>query len=112
MRFHRKILSAPDNLHVDHIDGNPLNNCRENLRLTTRSGNMRNSSAKNNEGRTSTYKGVSYCKTTGRWKAQITLDSGTMHLGRFVDELSAAAAYNRAAKVFHKEYARLNRVTP
>lgn len=111
MRFHRKVLNAPEDLHVDHIDGNPLNNCRENLRLVTRSSNMRNSSAKQTEGRTSKYKGVSYCKETGRWKAQISIDTGTMHLGRFVDELSAASAYDRAAKTFHKQFARINGVT-
>jgi AP2 domain/HNH endonuclease len=110
MRFHRKILAAPEHLHVDHIDGNPLNNCRENLRLTDRSGNMRNSSAKTTDTKTSSYKGVSYCKSTGRWKSQITLDSGNMHVGRFDTEEQAAKAYDNAAKIFHRQYAKLNGV--
>jgi HNH endonuclease len=42
--MHRLILGLPSNprLEVDHIDGNGLNNCRENLRWVTTSQNQRN----------------------------------------------------------------------
>jgi len=33
--LHRFIMQAPENMDVDHIDGNPLNNLRSNLRLCT-----------------------------------------------------------------------------
>jgi len=39
--MHRFIIDAPDGTHVDHIDGNTLNNRKSNLRLCTRSENSR-----------------------------------------------------------------------
>lgn len=110
MRFHRKVMNCPEDMHIDHIDGNPLNNCRENLRITTRSGNMRNSSAKNIPNKTSQYKGVSLCRATNKWKAQITGATGTLNLGRYKTELEAARVYDAKAKEMYKEFARINGV--
>ena len=39
--LHRWLLSAPTNLHVDHRNGNGLDNRRENLRLCTHAENHR-----------------------------------------------------------------------
>jgi hypothetical protein len=41
--IHRLITNCPDNLIVDHIDGDIFNNKRANLRATTNSVNSRNS---------------------------------------------------------------------
>ena len=40
VRMHREIMNAPDGLLVDHINRNPLDNRRANLRLATYSQNM------------------------------------------------------------------------
>src|SRR5689334_8621212 len=44
VKLHRFILNAPKGFDVDHIDGNPLNNVRSNLRICSRQENLRNSS--------------------------------------------------------------------
>lgn len=38
----REIMDAPSGTVVDHIDRNPLNNCRANLRLVSKSDDLRN----------------------------------------------------------------------
>lgn len=40
--LHRIIMDAPDDLTVDHIDGDPTNNRRSNLRLVTQGQNTQN----------------------------------------------------------------------
>lgn len=43
-RLHRRITSCPDGVEPDHIDGDPLNNRRSNLRVLTRALNAQNNS--------------------------------------------------------------------
>lgn len=57
-------LDFPD--EIDHKDGNPLNNQRDNLRPATHSQNMANSKSNNTSG----YKGVSWDER--RQKMEIT----------------------------------------
>jgi hypothetical protein len=103
--MHRWLLDAPSNMTVDHVDLNGLNNQRSNLRLETRSQNQFNTGSR---GGTSRFKGVSFCKQTGRWKTQIASHGKRWELGRFKDEEAAARAYDRAALELHGEFARLN----
>ena len=42
IQMHRELMSFPENIDVDHIDGDGLNNTRENLRLATKTQNQRN----------------------------------------------------------------------
>lgn len=39
--LHRLLINPPEGMEVDHIDGNGLNNTRANLRVVTRSENIR-----------------------------------------------------------------------
>lgn len=97
--IHRLITNCPNNLIIDHIDGNPLNNRRSNLRMVTHKENQRNKKRKQ-VGTTSKYFGVSrgYKNT---WRAQIRGQDGkVIKLGTYENEIDAAIAYNKKSEEF------------
>ncbi|HVK61868.1 MAG TPA: AP2 domain-containing protein [Bdellovibrionales bacterium] len=47
---------------------------------------------------TSTYRGVSFSKSEGKWRAGIEVDGQSINLGNFASEKDAALAYNKAAR--------------
>lgn len=104
--MHRLIMQAPPDKQVDHINGNRLDNRRENLRLVTNSQN--NMNQKKQDGTSSQYKGVSWDKSKQKWSSKIMLNGRTVNLGRYDDELLAAHVYDAAARYMFKEYARPN----
>lgn len=89
------------NEFVDHIDMNPFNNTRSNLRLATKAENSRNRRGSNPPG----YKGVT--KRYSRWSAAITVNYKRHYLGTFDTPEEAYQAYCEAAKKLHGEFARL-----
>lgn len=105
-RMHRDVLNAPDFMQVDHVNCNPLDNRRCNLRLATNSQNQRNrGSNKNNK---SGFKGVSWRVSRQKWLAQIEIDGKGKHLGYFDTPEDAAQAYDKAARELHGEFAKTN----
>ena len=90
-------------MDIDHINGNKMDNRIENLRLCTRSQNMSNRGK--NKNNSSGFKGVSFCKQTGRWVAQITVDRKNKKIGRFDTKEEAADAYSKMAKEIFGEFA-------
>ena len=106
--IHQLIL--PGAMAIDHINGDKLDNRRENLRECTQAQNLLNKAIhKDNK---IGYKGVHEIKATGLYRAVIQVDGRSIHLGCFATKELAALAYNEAAKVYHKEFARLNNVIP
>lgn len=104
--LHRLIVEAKASEHVDHIDGNPLNCTRDNLRVCEHKENMKN--RKLNTNNTSGYKGV---KRKGmKWEAVIYSDCKKYSLGSFIDKEEAARAYDKKAKELHGSFARVNGV--
>jgi|ERR1041385_626948 hypothetical protein len=91
---------------IDHIDRNPFNNQRSNLRACTQSQNLANSTKRKET--TSKYKGVTWDKDRNLWKAQIQLEYKHLFLGRYPSEEEAARAYDTKAKKLFKEFAVLN----
>jgi hypothetical protein len=85
---------------LDHINRNRDDNKIENLRPCTHSQNLGNARA-----RVHKYKGVTFCKATQKWRAQLN-----GHLGRFNTIEEAAIAYNKAATKHFGEFAHLNKV--
>lgn len=108
INMHNILLPTEDGYELDHINGNTLDNRRDNLRVATHQQNMWN--RKPPRGTSSKFKGVSFQKATNYWKANIKINDKQKHLGCFWDEEEAAIAYNRAAKDMHGEFAKLNPV--
>jgi len=123
MAMHRLLMGCikGDGKIIDHKDGNGLNNQRCNIRFATPSQNVAN---KEKTRGSSKYLGVYFSRVIRRefrkrtndyrawvstcWIAQIRVNGKIIHLGRHKEEKSAALAYNEAAKIHHKEFARLN----
>jgi len=103
--LHRTILSPPKEKVIDHIDHNGLNNKRENLRICTLTQNAANQ--RKGKG-SSNFKGVYWDKREQKWRGAIRHKGKHLHLGSFNDELEAAKAYDKAAKEFWGEFAKLN----
>lgn len=107
--MHRVINDTPDNMHTDHKNGNKLDNRKENLRACTMGQNMCNVKARTNKVH-SKYKGVSWDYKNKKWHVKITKDKKTINLGRFISEVEAGVAYNKAALKHFGEFALLNKV--
>lgn len=104
--LHRHVLGATTGQEVDHKNRNGLDNRRENLRLATSTGNMRNRGLLRNN--RSGFKGVRLDITRNKWRAVIWADRRQIWLGRFDSRAEAVAAYDRAAIEMHGEFAVTN----
>lgn len=101
--MHREVLGVESGLHVDHRNGNGLDNRRENLRAATHSQNQANRmwSTRNTSG----YKGVTLHRLTGKWQAAIKVNGRSFYLGLHETKEAAAAAYATAARQRFGEFA-------
>lgn len=99
----RKLSSDED---VDHINHNPLDNRRSNLRLASRSQNCQNQMKRSTN--TSGYKGVHYLKREGKWRARIQCKGKRLLLGDFETAELAACAYDEKAKELFGKFALTN----
>lgn len=102
--MHRELCPVADGYEVDHINGNSLDNRRDNLRPVTRSQNMWNR-APNINGK-SRYKGVCWHKQHQKWIASIQVNKRKYHIGLFTSEDDAGRAYAERAALEFGEYNR------
>lgn len=108
MVYMHRLLAGEAGMQVDHINGNGLDNRRENLRAVTQSQNLANQ--RKTRG-TSKYKGVSLNNKNKKWISQIQKDGITYRLGcNFETEHEAAIVYNTMAFSLFGEHAKLNEI--
>lgn len=88
--MHQLIKPCKEGFEVDHKNGNKLDNTRSNLRVVTKRQQRQNLGCYRTKGRTSRYRGVSWDKRYGKWRAQVKVDGKKIYLGRFLDEEEAA----------------------
>lgn len=100
--MHRMIMKVEKGMYVDHINHNELDNRKTNLRICTKAQNNINKTGSG----VSKYLGVSFLN--GKFVATIYANKKQKYLGRFIKETDAAEAYNKAAKIYHGEFANLN----
>jgi hypothetical protein len=106
--LHRFIMGVEDSsIMVDHINGNGLDNRRENLRVCDNTKNQQNRGKKRSSGYK--YKGIrKRYKNSSRVSARIRHKGREIYLGTYPTEEEAARAYDRAALDLFGDFAQLN----
>src|SRR5580765_4530576 len=104
--MHRVILSCTNGEECDHKNHNTLDNRRKNLRKCSHSENSKNQKTRKNNAYG--FKGISFRKDSGRWRSWICFNGKKINLGHFDNAVKAARAYDKAAKVYFREFAHLN----
>lgn len=101
--MHRLILGLPKDSHLigDHVNGNRLDNRKENLRVATTSQNVQNRKSNRK------FKCVFLKKGKKKYHSAIRVGK-TVFLGNFDTQEEAAYAYNKAALQVFGEFAVLN----
>lgn len=97
LRLHRELmgLAEGDLRQADHIDRDPLNCRRDNLRIVTGAQNVQNTRSR--VGSSSQFRGVS--KRGNRWRANLQVSGNAVRLGTFDSEIEAAEAVRSARLV-------------
>lgn len=93
--LHRLILDFPDDLQVDHINHNPLDNRRSNLRVVTLQENSCNKKGARADNITSGHRGVSWNSGLNKWIVQVRV-KGELKYKRLFDEHELEDAKNAA----------------
>ncbi len=96
LMHHLVVGYPPGGYCVDHENGNGLDNRRENLRVVPKRINQTNRERHRN----GFFPGVSFSKSSKKWRAYIKLGEKQFHLGLFTTPLKAYKAYTKALKKY------------
>lgn len=95
LNFHRYLLDVDEEFMVDHINHDPTDNRKCNLRIVSASENRANSDHRSRSG--TGVVGVVWDKARSKWRADLTFHRITHCLGRF-DSFDDAVAARKAAE--------------
>lgn len=103
IRMHRLIMDAPNDMSVDHINGDGLDNRRSNLRICSHRENLKNMriSRSNRSG----YKDIYWDSTRQKFAVQIMSDGKKYYGGRYDAIGEAIQSRNKLILELHKEFA-------
>ena len=101
--LHRYLLNAKKPYVVDHIDGNPLNNQRSNLRICSVAENIRHR-VKLNKNNISGIVGINWNKRDKIWRARIMFNRKEIFLGNFHNIQGAFLARKWGEKLYFKNF--------
>lgn len=98
--LHRQLMAPQPGMVVDHIDGNGLNNRRDNLRTLTHTQNLWN--------RRGDSHGICFSAAREQWRATISHEGKRLELGFFVDRADAQKARDIASLILRGSIGSLN----
>ncbi|WP_197553706.1 HNH endonuclease [Trueperella pecoris] len=108
--MHRVIMGFPQGSEIDHINLNPLDNRRSNLRICTHQQNQCNQPLQRNN--VSGVTGVSFYPPRKKYRARIKYFQRELHLGYYPTFVEAVQARNEGMRILFGEYGRYNDVPP
>lgn len=88
--LHHQVLGVVTLL--DHVNRNALDNRKENLRRATNAENAQNQDSR---GGASRFRGVTWDRSRGKWRAQCVVDGKCHNLGRYDSEEEAGVVASR-----------------
>lgn len=103
--LHRLIMAAAPGEIVDHIDGDPMNNRRSNLRLVSRSENAVNLTHTRNE---TGFRGVAFFPAQKKYQGRVQKDGGVFRGPYRKSPEQAASDFDAMARGLFGDYATFN----
>lgn len=100
--IHQFLMHPKKGEVVDHINGNPLDNRRENLRITKQCNNVLNKALPSNN--TSGIMGVNWNEDRKKYEVEIRKDGKRVKLSRYSDLCDAVYVRYVAETILFKEY--------
>lgn len=106
LRLHRLVMNATEDYLVDHINRNPLDNRKSNLRMCTQAENSRNVGV--SQANSTGFKGVYFEKLNNKYRARIKYNGKRISLGCYMNPVDAAIAYDKKAIELFGDFAYTN----
>lgn len=109
LRMHNVVMNFISNkMDIDHINGDGLLNTKDNLRIISRSENIR--LGKKSKNKSTQYKGVSFEKNKNKFSVCIRMNYKKKRLGQYKTAEEAAKVYNDESRRLFGELAYQNRI--